>query len=83
MQQLGEKAMTDEKTDSDDPSVLVKRTLPCHSKKLSTLTIAIDNRNMSKKVHVIGSPRKLPKQIPKWASTDTNSSHSSSSSIQT
>ena len=34
MQQLGEKAMTDEETDSDDPNLLVKRTLPWRSKKL-------------------------------------------------
>ena len=37
MQQLGEKAMTDEEIDSDDPNALVKRTLPWRSKKLSKL----------------------------------------------
>ena len=36
MQQLGEKATTDEEIDSDDLNVLVKRTLPLRSKKLSS-----------------------------------------------
>ena len=90
MQQLGEKAMTDEETDSDDSNVLVKRTLPWRSKKLSKLMNALDNRKDSKseavpkKVRKTGSPskRKQPKQLPKWASTDTDSSHTSSSSPQ-
>ena len=52
---------------------------------------ALDNRKDSKseavpkKVRKTGSPskRKQPKkQLPKWASTDTDSSHSSSSSPQ-
>ena len=75
MQQLNEKVMSDEETDYDEPSILVKRTPPWRSEKLTSLIRALDNRKdakseaVPKKERKTGPPslRKQPTNLPKWA----------------
>ena len=91
MQQLNEKAMTDEETDCDDTdlNVLVKRTPPCRNNKPSKLMKRLDSRKdfksdtVPKKEHRTGHPseRSLPKGLPKWTLKDTFTSEPYSSSL--
>ena len=46
MQSLGEKYMTDEETDSDDDTTLVKRSLPWRSAKCEQFLKTLDDRYM-------------------------------------
>ena len=91
MQQLNEKAMTDEETDCDDTdlNVLVKRTPPWHNNKLTKLMKSLDSRKdfkfdiVPKKEHRTGHPseRTPPKDLPKWKLRDTSTPESYSSSL--
>ena len=85
MQQLNEKAMTDEETDCDD-TVLVKRTPPWRNTKLmKTLDSRKDSKSdtIPKKERRTGRPseRSPPKNLPTWALRDTCTSESYSSSL--
>lgn len=87
MQQLNEKAMTDEETDCDDidSNRLVKRTPPWRSNKLTKLIKTLDSRKdmksdtMPKKDRKTGCPseRNPPKDLPKWALRDDSTSEPS------
>lgn len=84
MQQLNEKVMSDEETDCDEPSILVKRTPPWRSEKLTNLIRALDNRKddkseaVPKKEGKTGPPslRKQPTSLPKWAVSCSSTSAS-------
>ena len=79
MQSLSEKYMTDEETDSDDDTTLVKRSLPWRSTKCEQFLKTLDDRyvesrekkNNSKplKPRKIGpnSERSVPKNAVNWA----------------
>ena len=77
MQKLSEKLMSDEETDSDDSSVLVKRSPPWRSDKLNLLFQSLDERyesshgssSVSKRCRTIGpvSERPQPQGLPSWA----------------
>lgn len=87
MQQLSEKIMTDEETDDDTESnILVKRTPPWRSNKLTKLIKTLDTRKdakadaQPKKGRKTGHPseRSPPRDLPKWALKDTSERYSSS-----
>ena len=90
MQQLSEKVMTDEETDCE-LNVLVRRTPPWRSKKLTKLMRTLDSRKskkseaLPKKERRTGcfSERSPPKDLPKWALQDppVSTSHQYSSSM--
>ena len=91
MQQLNEKAMTDEETDCDDTdlNVLVKRTPPWRNNKLTKLMKRLDSRKyfksdtVPKKERRTGHPseRSPPKDLPKWTLRNTSTSQPYSSSL--
>ena len=89
MQEMSEKMMTDEETDSEDEhSVLMKRHLPWRSKMLTKLIKTLDSRrneksdSAPKKERKIGPPseRRPPKDAPKWVLQDSLPSSDGSSS---
>ena len=84
MQQLNEKAMTDEETDCDDTdsNLLVKRTPPWRNNKVTKLIKTLDSRKdaksdiIPKRSRKTGRPseRSRPKDLPEWALKDVDAS---------
>jgi hypothetical protein len=82
MQVLNEKFMSDEETDTEDRSTLVKRTPKWRSEKLNELLCKLDDRYIKSrekkdsirpmKPRKTGSPsdRSPPKSAPDWALAD-------------
>ena len=92
MQQVSEKAMTDEETDCEDnePNILIRRPPPWRSNKLMKLMRTLDSRKNAKSESVPKecrtgrlSERNPPKDLPKWALQDasTSTAHQYSSSL--
>lgn len=92
LRKLGEKLMSDEETDSEDPNTLIKRSPPWRSEKLNLLFHVLDARYDSKKSshssltkrnrktgQVSGRPQ--PQGLPSWATSETN--HGSASNTPT
>ena len=91
MHSLGEKYMSDEESDAEDPQTLIKRTPIWRSEKLGQLLQKLDERyacsrekkDNSKplKVRKVGTPseRSSPPNAPRWAVEMTDHSLDSSS----
>ena len=76
MKKLGEKYMSDEETDNEDNSVLIKRSLPWRSSALNKLIFKLDNAYLKikdnskpskKRVDGSWSNRAPPVNAPVWA----------------
>ena len=76
MKKLGEKFMSDEETDDDDNSVLIKRSLPWRSSALNKLILKLDcaylkkkdnSKPSKKRVDGSWSNRAQPVNAPIWA----------------
>ena len=76
MKKLGEKFMSDEETDNEDNSVLIKRSLPWRSSALNKLILKLDNAYLKKKDNSKPSKKRVdgswsnrapPVKAPAWA----------------
>lgn len=76
MQKLNEKFMSDEETDSEDGSALIRRSLPWRSQALNKLILKLDQAYLKKKDHSKPSKKRVeggysnrtqPVNSPSWA----------------
>lgn len=76
MQKLNEKYMSDEETDNEDSSVLIRRSLPWRSQPLNKLIMRLDQEYLKKKDRLKPSKKRIdgtysnrtpPVNAPSWA----------------
>lgn len=76
MQKLNEKFMSDEETDNEDGSVLIRRSLPWRSQALNKLIMKLDKAYLKKKDHSKPSKKRVdgsysnraqPANAPAWS----------------